>query len=233
MGTPATILVVDDDPQIVALLRSYLEAAEYKVLVAYDGEAALHVLRRERPDLLLLDLMLPERDGWSLTQLIRSDRKLRKTPVILITARVEDTDKIVGLEMGADDYITKPFNPREVMARVRSVLRRSDLNQADEYPVLRCGELSMDVGMREVTRDGQPIKLTPTEFKLLRTLMQNPNMVFTRSELAERAFGYEYDLVDRALDNHVSNLRKKLEDDPQNPQYITTIYGVGYKLIDL
>jgi two-component system alkaline phosphatase synthesis response regulator PhoP len=234
MATRQKILVVDDDPQIVTLLRSYLEAALYDVLTAYDGETALHILRRERPGMLLLDLMLPERDGWELTRLIRADRQLRKMPIIFITARVEDTDKIVGLELGADDYITKPFNPREVMARVRSVLRRSELthDDTDARPVLRAGTLTLDTGTREVRRSGQPIKLTPTEFKLLHTLMQHPNMVFTRAELAERAFGYDYDLVDRALDNHISNLRKKLEDDPQDPQFVITIYGVGYKLID-
>ncbi len=225
------ILVVDDDREIARLLRSYLEQAGYSVLVAHRGEEALHALRRERPDLLLLDLMLPDLDGWDLTRHIRADEDLAALPIIMITARVEDTDKILGLELGADDYITKPFNPREVVARVRAMLRRT---QRPTRPVptsiLEVGDLRMDVARREVTLGGQPLELTRTEFNLLRVLMAHPGYVFTRSELMEKALGYSYESLDRTLDSHIKNLRRKIGDDPKRPTYIHTVYGVGYRL---
>lgn len=223
------ILVVDDDREIARLLRSYLEQAGYTVLVANDGGAALHALRRERPDLLLLDLMLPDKDGWTVTRTIRSDQQLSDTLIIMITARVEDTDKILGLELGADDYITKPFNPREVIARVRALLRRTR-KSATPARSFSVGALRLDVGRRLVTVADLPVDLTPTEFSLLQTLMENPGYVFTRAELMERALGYNYDGMDRALDSHIKNLRRKIEDDPRTPDYIQTVYGVGYRL---
>ena len=201
------ILVVDDDREIARLLRSYLEQAGYSVQVAYDGGTALHALRRERPDLLLLDLMLPDKDGWTVTRTIRSDQQLADTLIIMITARIEDTDKILGLELGADDYITKPFNPREVIARVRALLRRTR-KSATPARTLSVGDLRLDAERRLVTVADVPVELTPTEFSLLQTLMDSPGYVFTRGELMERALGYSYDGMDRTLDSHVKNLRR-------------------------
>jgi two-component system alkaline phosphatase synthesis response regulator PhoP len=226
------ILVVDDDKEIVRLVGAYLEQAGFLVLTAYDGETALHAIRRERPDLVVLDLMLPDRDGWDVTRIVRGDSALAATPIIMLTARVEDTDKIVGLELGADDYVTKPFNPREVVARVRSVLRRSQPEGRQSQPrVLQLGSLMMDLGRHEVMMDGQPVELTPTEFDLLQTLMENPGYAFTRMELIEQGLGYEYVGMERTLDSHVKNLRKKIEPDPKQPTYIQTVYGVGYRLV--
>jgi len=223
------ILVVDDDKQIVRLVKAYLEQAGFRVFTAYDGGTALHVIRREHPDLVVLDLMLPDQDGWDLTRLIRSDPTLADTPIIMLTARVEDADKIVGLELGADDYITKPFNPREVVARVRAVLRRAVGGPA-QPKVLQLGGLLMDLDQHEVMVDGQPVDLTPTEFELLQALMENPGHAFTRSELIEKGLGYTYEGLDRTLDSHIKNLRRKIEPDPSNPTYIQTVYGVGYRL---
>lgn len=225
----ARILVVDDDRQIVRLVRSYLEQAGYDVLTAYDGETALHMLRREHPDLVVLDLMLPDRDGWQITRIVRGDETLAATPIIMLTARVDDTDKIVGLELGADDYVTKPFNPREVVARVRAVLRRA-AGMPAQTRTLRVGELRMDVESYQVTRGDTPIELTPTEFDLLKLLMENPDRVFTRLKLLEKVQGYAYEGMERTIDSHVKNLRKKIEPDPSHPTYIQTVYGVGYKL---
>ena len=226
------ILVVDDDREITRLLRSYLEQAGYEVLTAPTGESALHTLRREHPDLLLLDLMLPDRDGWDVTRVIRSDATLADTPIIMLTARVEDTDKILGLELGADDYITKPFNPREVLARVRAMLRRQQrILDHGVATVLQVGRLRLDVARHEVTVDGASLDLTRTEFSLLQTLMQNPGYVFTRSELIEKALGHSYESIERSLDTHIKNLRRKVGDDPKDPAYIQTIYGVGYRLV--
>ena len=225
------ILVVDDDKDIVRLVRAYLEKAGYDVFSAYDGETAIHTLRREKPDLLVLDLMLPDRDGWDITRLIRTDPQLLATPIIMLTARVEDTDKIIGLEIGADDYITKPFNPREVVARVRALLRRSQLESGAAAQVLQVGGLLLDIGRRELSVDGQAADLTPTEFELLHVLMETPGYVFTRGELLEKGLGYAYVGMGRALDSHIKNLRRKIEPDPRKPSYIQTIYGVGYKFV--
>ena len=226
------ILVVDDDREIIRLLRSYLEQAGYEVLIAANGETALHLLRREHPDLLVLDLMLPDRDGWDVTRLIRADTTLADTPIIMLTARVDDTDKILGLELGADDYITKPFNPREVLARVRAMLRRQQrLTEHSGVAVLQVGQLRLDVARHDVTLNGVLLDLTRTEFSLLQTLMQNPGYVFTRSELIEKALGHSYESIERSLDTHVKNLRRKVGDDPKDPAYIQTVYGVGYRLM--
>jgi two-component system alkaline phosphatase synthesis response regulator PhoP len=227
-----TILVVDDDHEIVRVVRAYLERAGYTVLTAYDGSGALHTLRRERPDLVVLDLMLPDRDGWDITRLVRGDTALAETPIIMLTARVEDTDKIVGLELGADDYITKPFNPREVVARVRSVLRRSRPQRPQgSHQVLEWDALLLDIDRHQVTLDDQPVELTTTEFNLLKVLMENPGYAFTRSELIERTMGYEYEGSERTLDSHIRNLRRKIEAKPDEAQYIQTVYGVGYRFI--
>ncbi len=223
------ILIVDDDREIVRLLRSYLQREQYAVTVAYDGESALHALRRESPALVLLDLMLPDKDGWEITRTVRGDEKLADTLIIMLTARVEDTDKIVGLELGADDYVTKPFNPREVVARVRALLRRTQRSAPRALPLV-VGALQMDVERRNVLVRGTSTELTPTEFSLLQTLMESPGYVFTRSELMDRALGYDYDGVDRMLDSHIKNLRRKIESDPHKPKLVQTVYGVGYRL---
>lgn len=222
------ILVVDDDREVVRLMRAYLEQAGYEVLVAHDGESAVHTLRREQPDLLLLDLMLPGRDGLDITRLARSDPALAHIPIIMLTARIEDTDKIVGLEMGADDYVTKPYNPREVIARVRARLRS---HETPPSQTLQVGRLQMDVSRREVKLDGRIIELTPTEFQLLHILMEQAGYVFTRTELINRGLGADFEGIDRTLDSHIRNLRSKIETNPRRPDYIQTIYGVGYKLV--
>ncbi len=228
------ILVVDDDPEIVRLVRGYLTQAGYQVLTAANGATAVAALRREKPDLIILDLMLPDRDGWDITRFVRGDRQLQATPIIMLTARIEDTDKIVGLEMGADDYVTKPFNPRELVARVRSQLRRIQLDTAGEVDdgLLVSGGLRLDIGRREVQLDGRSIDLTPTEFDLLRLLLENPGYVFTRDELIEKGLGYSYAGLGRTLDSHIKNMRRKIEPDPKSPTYIQTVYGVGYRLND-
>ncbi|MCA9959869.1 MAG: response regulator transcription factor [Anaerolineales bacterium] len=221
------ILVVDDDKEVVRLMRAYLERAGYAVLVAYDGNTAVSTLRHEKPDLLLLDLMLPDQDGLDITRLVRSDAALAHIPIIMLTARIEDTDKIVGLEMGADDYVTKPYNPREVVARVRARLRTQPAYQPQH---LQVGDLLLDVGRREAQINGRAIDLTPTEFNLLRVLMEQAGYVYTRSELIEKGLGADYDGIDRTLDSHIRNLRQKIEPDPKNPTYIHTVYGIGYRL---
>ena len=227
------ILVVDDDRDIVRLVSSYLEKAGYEVVTANDGETALHVLRRDQPQLVILDLMLPDRDGWDVARLIRSDPSLAATPIIMLTARVEDNDKIIGLEIGADDYITKPFNPREVVARVRALLRRSQLQQDIPAPnVLQVGKLLLNVGKRELTLEGGGIDLTPSEFELLKVLMSNPGFVITRDELAEKALGYRSDSLGRTLDSHIKNLRRKIDLNPEKPSFIQTVHGIGYRLRD-
>lgn len=223
------ILVVDDDPQIVRLVRSYLEQAGYQVLTAADGSNALRLIRTEHPDLVILDLMLPDRDGWDITRVVRGDEQLARLPLIMVTARVDDTDRIVGLELGADDYITKPFNPREVIARVRAVLRRATGGPTPSH-VVQVGDLRMDLDSHTVTLDAQPLELTPTEFDLLRMLLENPGHAFTRLELIEKGLGYAYEGMERTVDSHIKNLRKKIEPDPAHPIYIQTVYGVGYRM---
>ncbi len=226
------ILVVDDDHEVTRLMRGYLEQAGYDVLVAHNGETTLHIMRSERPNLVLLDLMLPDRDGWDVTRIVRNDPDLSQTPIIMLTARVTDIDKILGLELGADDYVTKPYNPREVVARVRARLRiQHGALQVLENRVLRAGSLQMDVGRREVLRDGQVINLTVTEFDILRTLMEQAGYVITRNELIRKALGDDFLGIERTLDSHIRNLRSKIEVDPKNPRYIQTEYGVGYRLI--
>jgi len=222
------ILVVDDDKEVVRLMRAYLEKAGYEVLVAYDGETAVYTLRRDIPDLLLLDLMLPDKDGYDITRLVRADTALPHIPIIMLSARVEDTDKIIGLELGADDYVTKPYNPREVVARVRARLR--DKGGSQPLPILQVGGLVMNVGRHEVQIDDKPINLTATEFGLLRVLMEQAGYLFTRDELIRKGLGVNYEGIDRTLDSHIRNLRRKIEADPKNPTYIQTVYGVGYRL---
>jgi two-component system alkaline phosphatase synthesis response regulator PhoP len=224
------ILVVDDDKQLVRLIQSYLQQANYDIITAYDGETALRHIRLDRPDMVILDVMLPDRDGWDILRAVRSDEKLANLPIIMLTARIEDTDKIVGLELGADDYITKPFNPREVVARVRAVLRRSAGGSVALPRQLQIGKLVMNLDRHEIFINDTLIDVTPTEFELLKLLMENPGHAFTRLELIEKGLGYTYGGMERAIDSHIKNLRKKIEPDPAQPTYIQTVYGVGYKL---
>jgi two-component system alkaline phosphatase synthesis response regulator PhoP len=222
------ILVVDDDRAIVRLVRAYLEQAGYQVLVAYDGDEALRTLRSERPDLMVLDLMMPKRDGWEVTRIVRGDESLAKVPIVMLTARVEDQDRIVGLELGADDYVTKPFNPREVVARVRAVLRRTQA-QPVRSRVIQAGPLLIDLDRHLVEADAQPLHLTPTEFELLRVLAEHPDRALTRSELIELALGYQYEGLDRTVDSHIKNLRRKLSDAGIAAGWLETEFGVGYR----
>jgi len=226
---PQTILIVDDDHNIVRTLVSYFEQAGFETRKAYDGTTALNIIRAEEITLVVLDLMLPDRDGREITRIIRADRRLEQLPIIMLTARIGDSDKLLGLELGADDYVTKPFNPHEVVARVRTVLRRV---QPTTSHIIRIDGLEMDMDSRRVTCDGKLIDLTPTEYTILKTLMQNTNYVFSRAELITRSLGYEYASIERTLDSHIRNLRKKIEIDPGQPRYIQTVYGVGYKIED-
>jgi two-component system alkaline phosphatase synthesis response regulator PhoP len=220
-----TILVVDDEPEIVKLVRAYLEAAGYRVVTAKDGRDALVVTRHEKPDLIILDLTMPEMDGLEFTRRLRQEKD---TPIIMLTARVEETDRIIGLELGADDYVTKPFSPREIVARVRAVLRR--VGPEPKTPeVLRAGDLLLDRNEHTVTVAGRDIELTPTEFDLLAILMANPGRAFSRLELLERLQGEAFAPYERTVDAHVKNLRAKIESDPGEPRYILTVFGVGYK----
>jgi len=226
------ILVVDDDRSIVKILRGYLENAGFVVLSAYDGESALHFIRQGKPDLVLLDIMMPERDGLDVVRVIRGDAVLRALPVIMITAKIEDLDKILGLELGADDYITKPFNGREVVSRVNALLRRDELIRQDAPQILRVGKLKLAIRSREVTVNERLIELTPSEFNLLRAMMEIPGSTLTRDELVERGLGYNFEGMGRTLDTHIRNLRNKIETDPKNPAYIQTVYSVGYRLVE-
>ncbi len=220
------ILVVDDEAKIVKLVRSYLEQAGFAVVEAGDGQTALIQARREKPDLVVLDLGLPGMDGLEVARTLRRERE---TPIIMLTARIEDTDKIVGLELGADDYVTKPFNPRELVARVRAVLRRTT-GATPAAETLRAGALLLDLGGHQATLDGRPLDLTPTEFELLAVLLRHPNRAFTRLELLDRVQGDAYEGYERTIDAYIKNLRAKLGDDPRRPRYIQTVFGVGYKL---
>jgi two-component system alkaline phosphatase synthesis response regulator PhoP len=223
------VLVVDDDRQIVRLVQSYLQQSGFTVLTAYDGEEALHAIRREKPDLLVLDLMLPKRDGLEITRIVRSDEALAAIPILMLTARVEDVDKLVGLELGADDYLTKPFNPQEVVARVKAILRRSS-GTLKPPAIVQIRGLRLDLERHVATIDARPLDLTPTEFDLLRVLLQNPDRAFTRGELIEKTVGYGYEGLERTIDSHIKNLRKKIEVDPAKPEYLETVFGVGYRL---
>jgi len=225
------ILIVDDDKQIRRLLQSYLAQDGFAVLTAADGDEALHAIRRERPDAVVLDLMLPKHDGWEITRTVRADEHLRATPILMLTARVEDADKILGLELGADDYVTKPFNPREIVARVRALLRRAGGAPAPAR-VVQVRGLRLDLDQHTATIDERALDLTPSEFAILQTLLENANHAFTRGELIEKALGYAYEGLERTVDSHIKNLRRKIESDPAHPAYIETVFGVGYRVGD-
>lgn len=226
---PNRILIVDDDREIARLVRAYLEQSGYQVLVAYDGETALRMIRHDHPDLVVLDLMLPDRDGKDVTRVVRGDAAIAALPIIMLTARVEDYDKIVGLELGADDYVTKPFNPHELVARVRAVLRRAQVEPVRPH-VLQAGDLTVDVDAHEVHVLDQPVHLTPTEFSLLQVLVENTGRALTRLELVEKGLGYSYEGLDRTVDSHIKNLRRKLAEAGASPDLVETVFGVGYRL---
>jgi DNA-binding response OmpR family regulator len=222
------ILVVDDEKKLVTILKGYLEQAGFTVATAYDGQQALTVFRHEKPALVLLDLNLPIMDGLDVCRALRRESSV---PVIMLTARVEEADRLIGLELGADDYIVKPFSPREVVARVRAVLRRSE-GEVARAEVLTEGDLTLDLGKHSVRLKDRTIDLTPTEFDLLSVMMQNPGRVFTRLQLLDQVQGEAFEGYERTIDAHVKNLRQKIERDPKNPRYILTVFGVGYKFAE-
>jgi two-component system alkaline phosphatase synthesis response regulator PhoP len=222
------ILVVDDEPKISKLAKDYLEQSGYQVQIATDGEAALHTARRTRPDLIILDLMLPEMNGLDVCRILRRESDV---PIIILTAKSEEADRLIGLELGADDYITKPFSPRELVARVRATLRRV---QGTVYTpgIIHAGELEIDTQGHRVTLINIPIHLTRFEFILLETLAKNPGQAFSRAQLLDKLHGIVITGYDRSLDAHIKNLRRKIEEDPSNPKYILTVYGIGYRFSD-
>lgn len=221
------ILIADDEQHLLDTVRAYLENAGLQVVVARDGREALFTYRHEQPDLVILDVMMPEMDGWDAARLIRKESDV---PIIFLTARVDDIDKITGLEIGADEYVTKPFSPRVLVAQVRAVLRRAYGDLSSEPTVWRVGDLELNAETRLVTKGGQRVELTPSEFDLLAVLIARPDRVFTRMELLERVQGEAFAGYERTIDVHVKNLRAKIEDDPRQPQFIETVYGVGYRM---
>ena len=223
-----TILVVDDELKIVQLARDYLEHAGFAVLMARDGKSALASVRAEKPDLIILDLGLPELDGLDVTRALRKDSNV---PIIMLTARVEETDKLVGLELGADDYITKPFSPKELVARARAVLRRTE-NAVGDDEIIRAADLTLDVPRLRATLGPRMIDLTPTEFQIVAALARQPGRIFTRSQLLDAVRGVAFESYERAIDAHIKNIRRKLEPDPHAPRYVLTVYGVGYKFTE-
>lgn len=223
----AKVLVVDDDRKTVELARLYLEKNGYKVLMASTGTDALDVARNKQPDLIVLDLMLPGLDGLDICRVLRSEGN--KVPIIMLTARTLDDDKLAALDLGADDYVTKPFSPRELVARVRAVLRRVANGMEQGPGKVDCGHLVVDFVRHDVCLQGKSIAVTPTEFKLLEVLVKEPGRAFSRLELLDRVFGVDYDGMERTIDVHVMNLRKKIEQDPASPRYVVTVAGVGYR----
>ncbi len=222
------ILVVDDDVKTVELVKLYLNRDGYRVLTAYDGIEALHLARESHPDLIVLDLMLPGVDGLEICRILRTESDV---PIIMLTAMTTDQDRLTGLDLGADDYVTKPFSPRELAARVRAVLRRLPGERGPEK--IEHGELTLNFLKHEAFLAGKPLNLTPVEFKLLGVLVKEPGRVFSRSQIIEKALGYDFDGFDRTIDVHILNLRRKIEPDPRHPRYIKTVYGAGYKLLEV
>jgi DNA-binding response OmpR family regulator len=226
MNVNRKILVVDDEQKIVDIVRAYLEREGFRVVTAFDGEAALKAFRQEKPDLIVLDLMLPKMSGHDVCRAIRKESEV---PIIMLTARDELTDKVIGLELGADDYLTKPFEGRELVARVKAILRRSE-PKTEAARLIQAGDIAVDTERRQVTVADRAIGLTTTEFEMLRLLASHPGRVFSRAELLDRLQGDAYEGYERTIDSHVKNLRRKIEPDPDQPTYIHTVYGAGYKL---
>jgi len=225
-----TILVVDDEPKIVRLVRDYLERAGFAVRSAADGKTAVDLAHTEKPDLIVLDLGLPKMDGLDVT---RELRKTSRAPIIMLTARSEETDKLIGLELGADDYITKPFSPKELVARVRVAFRRQEDYAGRSAELIHAADLTLDVPRMRVTCEGRSIdELTPSEFTLLSLMARSPGRVFTRAQLLDALHGVAFESYERAIDAHIKNIRHKLEPKPSEPRYVLTVYGVGYKFND-
>ena len=220
-----SVLIVDDDVKLVKLLQTYFDKEGFITYAVYDGLDALVAVREKKPDIMVLDLMLPGLDGWGVCRRIRRDSDV---PIIMLTARDEESDRLVGLEIGADDYVTKPFSPKEVVARAKVILRRTHKEMA-RYAPLRVGNLVIDLERHQVMQNDQPIELTPTEFKLLELLVANVGKVFSRLQIVEQTQGYTFEGYERTVDAHIKNLRRKIENNPKVPQYIQTVYGVGYK----
>ena len=223
-----TILIVDDEPRIAEIARDYLENAGFRVATAGNGADALARIRASRPDLVVLDLALPGMDGLDVARAVRRNSNV---PIIMLTARVDETDRVAGLELGADDYVTKPFSPRELVARVRAVMRRTEAASL-QSDVIRAGDLVLDVPRMKVTVNGRAIDVTPTEVQLLATLIRHPGRGFTRAQLLDAIRGVANESFERAIDAHVKNLRRKIEDDPRNRKRVVTVYGIGYKCAD-
>jgi DNA-binding response OmpR family regulator len=226
-GMPARILVAEDDLKQAELIRRYLEREGHLTVVVHDGRAAIDEARRRSPDLLVLDVMMPKVDGLDVCRVLRADGEV---PIIMLTARSTEDDLLLGLDLGADDYLTKPYNPRELVARVRTVLRRTRIRAEGE--VYRVGELEIDPGRHEIRLAGSLVEVTPAEFKILACLAASPGRAFSRQQLLEHAFGFDHYVFDRTIDVHVMNLRKKIEPAASSPAYLKTVYGVGYKLAD-
>jgi two-component system alkaline phosphatase synthesis response regulator PhoP len=224
-----TILVVDDEPRIATLVRDYLEHAGFAVLVAGDGRNALALARSRRPDLVVLDLGLPGLDGLDVARTLRRDSDV---PILMLTARTDEADRIAGLELGADDYVSKPFSPREVVARVRAILRRTEIATTLADAPIRVLDVELDPARLRASVAGRPVDLTPTEFALVATLARQPGRVFTRSQLLDAIHGVAFEAYERAIDGHVKNLRRKLEPDPAHPRYLLTVHGAGYRFTD-
>jgi DNA-binding response OmpR family regulator len=220
------ILVVDDETQIVKVLKAYLEQVGYQVVTAVDGKSALAVFQREKPDFMVLDLNLPGLDGL---EVCRTVRRQSNIPILMLTARAEEADKLIGLELGADDYVVKPFSPREVVARVRTIFRRAS-GEVPQAEIVRVGGLQIDLDQHSVTVSEHPVELTPTEFDILVVLARQPKRVFTRLQIMEQAQGSAFEGYERTIDAHIKNIRFKIEPDPKNPTFIQTVFGVGYKI---
>jgi DNA-binding response OmpR family regulator len=223
-----TILVVDDEPRIVDLARDYLEHAGFAVLTATDGPSALRAARTRKPDVLVLDLGLPGMDGLDVARELRRESSI---PIVMLTARDDEVDRILGLEMGADDYVTKPFSPRELVARIRAILRRVD-RQTEPGDRIEAGGVSIELSRMKVEAGGRVVELTPTEFQLLVTMARQPGRIFTRAQLLDAVHGLAFESYERAIDAHIKNLRRKLEEDPSRPRYVLTVYGVGYRFAE-
>lgn len=224
---PQKILIADDEQSILDTVSAYLRQEGYQIVTATNGRDALFHFRHEQPDLVILDVMMPEMDGWSVARAIRKESDV---PLIFLTARIDDIDQVTGLEIGADEYVTKPFSPRVLVARVRALLRRMHGELGGEPTRWRVRELELDADMRSVTVRGQPVELTPSEFGVLQVLIARPGRVFTRMELLDQLQGEAYAAYERTIDVHVKNLRAKLEKDPRTPEYVETVYGVGYRM---
>jgi two-component system alkaline phosphatase synthesis response regulator PhoP len=222
----ARVLIIEDEKKIAEWLSTFLKQANFEVISAHDGATGLQLAEREKPDVVLLDLMLPDMDGLDICRILRQRSDVL---ILMLTARIEDTDRLIGLEMGADDYITKPFNPREVIARIRAFLRRANGMLAVEPKSIAYRALSLNPQARTCNLDGQPVMLTPTEFQILEILMKHPGVAFTREQLITEALGYDYAAYERTIDAHIRNLRRKIEPDVQEPMYILTVYGLGYR----